>query len=136
MKKFIVSAVTTCVTAAALATVLAASTASAAPLSFQTLSLINNWKTYSPDVRAPKVAIDQDGVVRFMGAIKSGTTSHAFTLPAAFRPTKIVYVTTNLCLAAPGRLKIDPNGTVIVQSDGAFSSAQCFTSLEGVTFAK
>lgn len=135
MKKLFTSALATSVATVALATMLAASSASAA-LSFTSLTLLNGWKTYSPDVRAPKVAIDADGVVHFLGAIRDGTIGHAFTLGAQFRPAKVTYVTLDLCEAAPGRIEIDPDGKVYVQSDGPFSAAQCFTSLEGAQFAK
>jgi hypothetical protein len=138
MKKLFASALATSVATVALATMLATSAASAAPLSFQALSLLNGWKTYSASVRAPKVAIDQDGVVHFLGAIKqtSGTDHHAFTLPAQFRPSKLVFAVVDLCGAQPGRLNIDPGGYVSIQADTSYTDAQCFTSLEGVTFAK
>jgi hypothetical protein len=35
-----------------------------------------------------------------------------------------------------GRLFIQTNGSVTVQAETAFSDAQCFTSLEGVSFVQ
>jgi hypothetical protein len=134
MKKFLTSALAASVATVALATVLATSPALA--LNFTSLTLINGWKTFSPDVRAPKVAVDAEGVVHFMGAIKSGTDDIAFTLAAQFRPAKITYVVVDLCNAAEGRLNINPDGNVYVTAGTAFGDAQCFTSLEGAQFAK
>jgi hypothetical protein len=40
-----------------------------------------------------------------------------------------------MCNATNGRLVIAPNGVVTVVAEGnVFSNAQCFTSLEGVSF--
>jgi hypothetical protein len=40
-----------------------------------------------------------------------------------------------MCDAAKGRLAILPTGEATIQAEGSFGSAQCFTSLEGVSFA-
>lgn len=132
------SVMTASTAALALATMIATSIATAAPLSFQPLLLLNGWKTYGSDVRAPKVAIDQEGVVHFLGAMKltSGSINLAFNLPPQFRPNKTVYVVTNLCNSAPGRLIIHSDGDAVVDSFGSFDDAECFTSLEGVSFPK
>jgi hypothetical protein len=135
MKKYFTSALAASVATVTLATMLATSQASAA-LAFTNLTLLNGWKTYSADVRAPKVAIDADGVVHFVGAISDGTTSHAFTLAAQFRPAEVIFVVVDMCGAAPGRIQISPDGRVFAQADDAFSDAQCFTSLDGAQFAK
>jgi hypothetical protein len=66
----------------------------------------------------------------------AGTNPVAFTLPSGFRPTTTVYVAVDLCNATNGRLQIGHNGTVTVEAEGGtFSNAQCFTSLDGVSFA-
>jgi hypothetical protein len=58
-------------------------------------------------------------------------------LPAAFHPAAVVFVVVDLCDATNGRLQIEPSGVVTVQAEGgAFSNAACFTSLDGVSFAK
>jgi hypothetical protein len=129
MKKLLTIALATAIT-------LATSAAMAAPLSFQPLLLVNGWKTYSADVHAPKVAIDADNVVHLLGGIKSGTTGLAFTLDAQYRPSKTVYLHTNLNLGVSGRIIIHSDGSAYVQADVSFASAQNFTSLEGLTFAK
>jgi hypothetical protein len=76
------------------------------------------------------------GIIHFKGAIATGSTNPvAFTLPPAFRPSKVVYVKVDLCDATNGRLFIQHNGTVSVQEEGnVFGNAKCFTSLDGVSF--
>ena len=78
------------------------------------------------------------GIVHFKGAIATtGTNPVPFTLPAAFRPASVVFVAVDLCNATNGRLQIEPTGVVTVEAEGgAFSNAACFTSLDGVSFAK
>jgi hypothetical protein len=71
------------------------------------------------------------------GAIANGTNAVLFTLPTAFRPSATVYVPVDLCDAKKGRLIITGGGSTTVEVDaGNFSNANCFTSLESVTFAK
>ena len=72
----------------------------------------------------------------FKGAIANGSSAGLFTLPAAFRPSTNVYVPVDLCNATNGRLVIQPNRVVSVQAETDFANAQCFTSLDGVQFAK
>jgi len=75
------------------------------------------------------------GIVHFKGAIAGGTSALAFTLPAAFRPSKSVFIPVDLCNATNGRLDITPSGQASVEAaSGTFTKAQCFTSLDGVTF--
>jgi hypothetical protein len=47
-----------------------------------------------------------------------------------------VYVNIDLCNATKGRLIIQTNGVVSVQAETSFSNAQCFTSLDGVSFVQ
>jgi hypothetical protein len=78
------------------------------------------------------------GIVHLKGAIATtGTNPVPFTLPAAFRPAHAVDVPVDLCNATNGRLQIEPTGVVTVEAEGGtFSNAACFTSLDGVSFAK
>jgi hypothetical protein len=110
----------------------------AAPLAYQKLTLLNGWQRYSPQTGTPNVAIDKYNVVHFRGAItqSNGSTSTAFVLPLKYRPNRIVYTPVTMLNGAFGRLIIETNGTVSVQAAGAYSGAQQFTSLEGVTFSK
>jgi hypothetical protein len=103
---------------------------------FTSLKLLNGWKntvfgTAHPAVRAVS------GIVQFKGAMStSGTNQVAFTLPKAFRPATDVYVPVDLCGSAEGRLFILPSGVVTVETEETFSDAQCFTSLDGASFAR
>ena len=73
----------------------------------------------------------------FQGAIAtSGTNATPFVLAPAQRPVTNVYVPVDLCNATNGRLLIETSGTVIVQAETVFSNAQCFTSLDGVSFVQ
>jgi hypothetical protein len=103
--------------------------------SFTPLTLQNGWTEYGTSNAAVRTI---SGVVHFKGAIAtSGTNPVAFTLPSGFRPASDVYVPVDLCNATNGRLFIQHSGVVSVEAEGGtFSNAQCFTSLDGVSFAK
>jgi hypothetical protein len=102
---------------------------------FTALTLLNGW-TNAPFSTRNAAVEDLGGIVHLEGAIGNGTSAVAFTLPAAFRPTTDVYVPVDLCGGTNGRLLIRPDGTVSVYAEGGiFSNAQCFTSLEGVSYA-
>jgi hypothetical protein len=98
------------------------------------LSLLNGW-TDAPFTTSHATVEEVDGIVQFRGAIAGGTTGLAFTLPAGLNPTHDVYVPVDLCNAANGRLIISASGNVTVQAEKLFSDAQCFTSLDGASFA-
>jgi len=101
---------------------------------YNALTLINGWAGGPFSTSTPAVA-EIGGVVRLKGAIStSGTNTEPFLLPAGLRPSANVYVKVDLCNAANGRLIIEPTGDVFVQAENNFSDAQCFTSLDGVSF--
>jgi len=77
-----------------------------------------------------------NGVVRLSGSLSNGTNSSlpAFNLPAAYRPSNVLYLPVDMCSATKGRLIVQPSGDTYVAAEGSFSDAQCFTSLDGVTF--
>lgn len=100
---------------------------------FTPLTLDNTWTgapfgTSSPAVRTIS------GIVQLKGAMAAGPNEIAFTLPAGFRPASDVFVPVDLCDATKGVLRIETDGTVLVGAAGSFSDAQCFTSLDGVSF--
>ena len=66
----------------------------------------------------------------------TGTNVNAFTLGTAYRPSGPGYVTIEMCNATQGRLQISTNGDVAVVAETSFTNAQCFTSLDGVVYAK
>jgi hypothetical protein len=119
----------------ALPAVLGATASVAQAASFTSLTLQNGW-TNAPYSTSNAAVTNVSGIVRFKGAISGGSSAQAFTLPVAFRPRTEVYVPVDLCNAANGRLMIDPSGVVTVQAENAFSDAQCFTSLDGASFAR
>jgi hypothetical protein len=103
---------------------------------FTPLTLVNGWTGAPFNTLSPATAL-VSGIVHFRGAIKTaGTNPVPFTLPLGRRPTSTVYLPVNLCSATKGRLVINTNGTVTVAAEGgAWANAQCFVSLDGVSFA-
>lgn len=99
------------------------------------LSLVNGWTGAPFSTHQPGVKQAADGIVEFTGAIAGGNPGLAFTLPVNDRPATNVYVPVDTYGATKGRLLIQQNGQVFVQSEGAFSNASQFTSLDGVSFA-
>ena len=99
------------------------------------LTLINGWYNAPFSTNAAKV-VTQSGIVHFKGAIgTSGTNDEPFILPSAYRPSSVVWIPVDLCDAKNGRLVIYPNGAVLVEAESSWSDAQCFTSLDGASFA-
>jgi len=104
---------------------------------FTPLTLVNGWSNYGGGF-ASASARNVSGIVRLRGAMVTGGTNDApFTLPAALRPSHLVYVPVTLCDSNNGRLEINPNGVVYVDVEGGtWSHAQCGVSLDGAWFAK
>lgn len=100
---------------------------------FTPLTLLNGWSGSAFGTHAAGARLI-DGIVHLQGAISGGTNSTLFTLPVGMRPATEVYVPVNLCAAAKGRLRIQASGVVSVETS-TFADAQCFTSLDGVSFA-
>jgi hypothetical protein len=101
---------------------------------YTSLSLINGWTGGGYSTSQPAAALVK-GIVRLKGSVEtSGTNTEPFLLPAGMRPADTVYVKTDMCNATNGRLIIEPTGDVYVQAETNFSNAQCFTSLDGVSF--
>jgi hypothetical protein len=99
------------------------------------LTLINGW-TNAPFGTSNATVEEVSGIVQFRGAIAtSGTNAEAFVLPPSLSPATNVYIPVDLCNAANGRLIIQPSGEVTVEAENTFSDAQCFTSLDGASFA-
>lgn len=98
------------------------------------LTFVNGWVD-APFGTSHAMVQEALGIVQFRGAIAGGTSAVAFTLPAALRPATAVYIPVDLCNANKGRLFIQPSGVVSVQAEKVFSDAQCFTSLDGASFA-
>ena len=103
---------------------------------YTALALQNSW-TNAPFATRNAAVSNTAGIVRFQGAIATtGTNMNPFVLPAGFRPPTDTYIPVDMCGATKGRLYITPAGVVNVQpAGGTTSNAQCFTSLEGASFA-
>lgn len=97
------------------------------------LATVNSWSSAAFGTRAAKAAASGP-TIHLVGGVTGGTDALVTILPESLRPGSTVYVATNLCGAAPGRLVIEPNGEVRVEASDSFSDAQCFTSLDGVSF--
>ena len=98
------------------------------------LVLVNGWTDASFGTSHASVEL-QNNIVQFRGAINGGTSAIVATLAAGFAPETAVYIPVDICNAHKGRLFIQPNGVVQVQTETSFSDAQCFTSLDGASFA-
>jgi hypothetical protein len=99
------------------------------------LTLINGW-TNAPFSTSLATVEEVAGIVQFRGAIAtSGSNPFPFTLPAGLAPATDVYIPVDLCNATKGRLHITPGGIVDVEVETLFSNAQCFTSLDGASYA-
>ncbi len=100
------------------------------------LRLSNGWSD-APFNTSDAAATVEGGIVHLQGAIATtGTDPRPFILRKALRPRHTAYVPVDLCSASVGDIEIEPNGTTVVQALNSFSDAQCFTSLDGVTYAQ
>jgi hypothetical protein len=117
------------------------STAAAAVLHWHAANLLNGWVPY-PSLGAgpPQFTLDSNtSLVYFRGAVSNGGAGSLiiFKLPAPYRPTRTVYITTNLANAETGRIKIEANGNVSVEATANdTNAAKGFTSLEGIVFSR
>ena len=104
--------------------------------SFTPLTLQNGWTNYASGTANP-AARKISGIVHLQGAMQTnGTNQVAFTLPVGDRPALRVFVPVDLCGATNGDLFIQADGSVSVEAEGGvWGNAQCFTSLDGVSFA-
>ena len=111
-----------------------------AGVSWTSLSLINGWSSENGTFGTgnPKVAI-QSNVVYLSGSLHQPTPGSVefAILPSQFRPTHNMYITVYTNGEATGTLYIASDGGMQAYSPttcGSGDSAQCFTSLAGVSF--
>jgi hypothetical protein len=103
---------------------------------FRAITLINGWTGGAFGTHQPEVG-NNYGIVYFQGAISSGSNAAPFLLGAFQTPVTTVYIPIDLCNATKGRLVIQNNGSVTIQQEGGgLTNAQCFTSLDGVSFVQ
>lgn len=98
------------------------------------LTFVNGW-TDAGFTTSHAMVEKVNGIVTFRGTIEGGSSSVAFTLPSGFRPATDVYIPVDMCNATNGRLHITSAGVVDVEAETSFANAQCFTSLDGASFA-
>jgi hypothetical protein len=118
-----------------------ASQATAAGVSWTSLSLINGWASENGTYASgnPKVA-QQSGIVYLSGSLGQGTpaSSQFATLPSSDRPTHNMWITVYTFGGTSGTLYIGHDGTMEAFSSGSCNAsqtnAQCFTSLATVSF--
>jgi hypothetical protein len=110
-------------------------------LTTTTLTPIHGWTTAGFGNAGPSAGVI-NGVVFLHGAISNPNTTspnnEAFVLPIAYRPTHTVWLTADMCNAAPGRIQINTDGSTFVEflSPTTQSEASCFTSLDGIQYIK
>lgn len=105
------------------------------PKSFTALKLQPGWTQFGSLFRKAAAHVI-NGMVHLEGEIMPTSNKMiAFTLPAAFRPSKDVNVLINVCTGSIGRLHITPKGVVSVKSEEGFWAVKCGTSLDGATYA-
>lgn len=100
------------------------------------LALINGWQNGEYSTGRVGVRLI-NGIVHLRGAVSNGTDVHPFVLPDGFRPSDPMNVKADLCNGANGALFITTTGSVEIQEEShQFSDAQCFTSLDGISFVQ
>jgi hypothetical protein len=111
-----------------------AAPAGAAPAStslhFATLALINGWHAASKGAGAPGVAKGAGGIVYLRGALAGGRNFGAFTLPAADRPSHLLYMPVSTSHGAHGSIYVNTAGLTEVFG----TNATTFSSLAGISF--
>jgi hypothetical protein len=90
-------------------------------------ALVNGWDAYTTPVTATRIG----NRVFVSGGIKEGTVTAGttiFTLPEGYRPAEVVFVPVTQHTATPGvkHLRVNQDGTVIVDNNYAWSTGSYF----------
>jgi hypothetical protein len=112
---------------------LVGSTTAAHALILVPLTLINGWTGGPMGTHAPAVSLSGT-TVRFQGAIAGGSNSEPFKLDSMYRPQFTIILPVDMCNGHKGRIIIETNGDTTLQAEKDFSDAQCFTSLDGLSY--
>jgi hypothetical protein len=100
------------------------------------LTPINGWQSGQTQYGTGSPAWTlQNGVVYLSGSVlqSSSTNGELAVLPAAARPSRVLYITVYTLGDTQGWLTIYPTGPVYATAN-PYSNAQGFTSLAGVSF--
>jgi hypothetical protein len=126
----------------------AGSNSAPSTVTFNSLSLANGWQSQNANDETgnPKVGI-LNGIVYLKGSLAQPTPGSAIfaSLPTRYRPTDDLYIPISTefgdgSSSSAGTLFIGTNGTMEAYSTNSAvfcasgNSAQCFTSLAGVSF--
>ncbi len=99
-------------------------------------AFLHGWTNAGSSWQTAAFFKDQEGIVHLKGLVSGGTDSHAFDLPAGYRPPKnaVFPSTTGLASASPGTwVIIQPSGSVYL---GEEASACCVMhTLDGITYS-
>jgi hypothetical protein len=117
-----------------------ASQATTVGVPWTSLSLTNGWASENGTFQSgnPKVG-QQSGIVYLSGSLHQPTpgSSQFATLPSSFRPSHNMWITVYTVSDTLGTLFIGHDGTMEAFAPGSCGSgntAQCFTSLAGVSY--
>jgi hypothetical protein len=124
-----------CCTLAALISFSVVSAYSAHAATYSKLALKNGWTNSPFSTRKRRREDNRRTRAPGGGDRKTGRARSPSRCRPPFGRRRNVFVPVDLCNATNGRLIIEPTG-VTVDPEGAFSDAQCFTSLEGVVFGR
>lgn len=91
-------------------------------------TLLNGWSNHSIWFPSAGYMKDEFGFVVLTGLVKDGTSSHVFTLPAGYRPSKYTMFPT-VAADAYGTIGIETDGSVYVRN-GSYG----FVSLDNIRF--
>ncbi|HET9954525.1 MAG TPA: hypothetical protein VFQ61_08470, partial [Polyangiaceae bacterium] len=103
---------------------------------FEALDLANGWVPFGNTMFTP-AARKVGNTVYLQGSLKHPSTPSSmivFTLDAGLRPPADTYVPIVLCSSERGRLVIQPNGNVRIETENSDADPACLTSLDGVSF--
>lgn len=109
-----------------------------ADLEWRTLNLTNGWTNAGLGSRPPAWAVDGEGVVHLRGVIHQvdpGDPNFG-KLPLAARPVDQVAVPTVTAAGNLGVISIASSGALFVYSHEVPSSAQTYTSLDGIAWTR
>ena len=105
------------------------------PDGFHDFAFKNGW-TVADGITGVPAARKIGNIVHLTGAMQTSLENNTpFKLAKAFRPSHRAYAKLDLCAATTGGMTLDADGSVHVYPEGDFSDAQCFTSLEGVSYS-
>jgi hypothetical protein len=110
-------------------------------VSFHGLSLVNGWQSQNANdgTGNPRVGL-LNGIVYLKGSLAQPTPGSSLIalLPSAYRPVDTMLINVWTSGGTLGTLEIFANGQMFLSSNtacGSGDTAQCFTSLAGISWA-